>query len=70
MKGCELIEDGWVYSTSAQQTVKMGYDSVVNALAFLDGEKIEDYIELPCLKITKEVLEASFYEISRVLCIE
>lgn len=61
-KGCELIEDGWVYSTSAQQTVKMGYDSVVNALAFLDGEKIEDYIELPCLKITKEVLEAGEYE--------
>lgn len=61
-KGCELIEEGWVYSTSAQQTVKMGYDSVVNALAFLKGEEIEEYIELPCLKVTKEVLEAKEYE--------
>ncbi len=60
-KGCELIKDGWVYSTSAQQTVKMGYDSVVNALKYLAGEKIEDYIELPCLKVTKEVLDAGDY---------
>ena len=40
----------------------MGYDSVVNALAVLKGEEVEDYIELPCLKVTKEVLEAGEYE--------
>ncbi|MHC1773684.1 MAG: sugar ABC transporter substrate-binding protein [Flexilinea sp.] len=61
-KGCELIADGWVYSTSAQQTVKMGYDSVVNALSYLGGKTIDDYIELPCLKVTADVLAAGEYE--------
>ena len=60
-KGCELVEEGWVYSTSAQQTMKMGYDTVLAGLKVLKGEEVESYVELPCLKITSDVLEAGEY---------
>ena len=60
-KGCELVEEGWAYCTAAQQTILMGYQTAEAAAKVLAGEEVEQYVELPCLKVTKEVLDAGEY---------
>lgn len=60
-KGCELVEEGWAYCTAAQQTILMGYQTAEAAVKVLKGEEVEQYVELPCLKVTKEVLKAGEY---------
>jgi len=53
-KGVELVKEGWVYSTAAQQASKLGYESVQAAVKILKGETVEKYVQLECLDITKE----------------
>ena len=57
-KGCELVEQGWVFSTAGQQAKKLGYDSVAAALKVLAGEEVPGYIELDCIDVRKENLDA------------
>lgn len=57
-KGCELVEQGWVFSTAGQQAKKLGYDSVAAALKVLAGEEVPEYIELDCIDVRKENLDA------------
>ena len=47
-----------VFSTAGQQAKKLGYDSVAAVLKVLAGEEVPEYIELDCIDVRKENLDA------------
>lgn len=57
-KGCDLVEEGWVFSTAGQQAGKLGYDSVVAALEVLKGNEVPEYTELECIDVRLETLDS------------
>ncbi|HBI74011.1 MAG TPA: sugar ABC transporter substrate-binding protein [Lachnospiraceae bacterium] len=49
-----LIDSGEIDATVAQQPYSMGYQCVAQAYKAIQGEKIEEYQDVPALLITKE----------------
>ena len=56
-EGCELVEQGWVYCTAAQLAKQMGVQSVESAVKYFNGEEVEKFIELDCVRVTADELD-------------
>ena len=54
----DLIRDGQIWGTIAQNYIGMGYESVRIIVDYLNGEEVPDFVEVPLQLVTKDNLDS------------